>query len=192
MSRDIFKETRLLTAPSNLTWNVSRDGASTTSLGNLYQCLTIPNSKEFLLYIQSKSTLFQFEAITPCPITTGPCKRSLSSLLVAPFKYWKASLRSPRSLFFSRLNSPNSLSFSSQQRCSSPPIIAMASSGPAPTAPCLSCAEGSRGGRRDSRGVLTRAEQRGRIPSPALLATLLGMQPRTWLAHSERNVTVSA
>jgi len=87
MSRDIFKETRLLTAPSNLTWNVSRDGASTTSLGNLYQCLTIPNSKEFLLYIQSKSTLFQFEAITPCPITTGPCKRSLSSLLVAPFKY---------------------------------------------------------------------------------------------------------
>ncbi|KAK4818489.1 hypothetical protein QYF61_014219 [Mycteria americana] len=31
---------RLLRAPSNLTWNVARDGASTTSLGSLFQCLT--------------------------------------------------------------------------------------------------------------------------------------------------------
>jgi len=33
--RDIFHWIRLLRAPSNLTWNVSRDGASATSLGNL-------------------------------------------------------------------------------------------------------------------------------------------------------------
>ena len=31
---------QMLRAPSNLTWNVSKDGASTTSLGNLFQCLT--------------------------------------------------------------------------------------------------------------------------------------------------------
>ncbi|KAK4811312.1 LOW QUALITY PROTEIN: hypothetical protein QYF61_024448 [Mycteria americana] len=40
MSRDIFNYIRLLRAPSNLTLNVSRDGASTTSLGNLFQCFT--------------------------------------------------------------------------------------------------------------------------------------------------------
>jgi len=34
MSRDIYHQTRLLRAPSNLTLNVSRDRASTTSLGN--------------------------------------------------------------------------------------------------------------------------------------------------------------
>ncbi|NXR03058.1 PTPRT phosphatase, partial [Sagittarius serpentarius] len=37
MNRDIFNWSRLLRAPSNLTLNVSRDGASTTSLGNLCQ-----------------------------------------------------------------------------------------------------------------------------------------------------------
>ncbi|KAK4813670.1 hypothetical protein QYF61_017637, partial [Mycteria americana] len=42
-----------------------------------------PHSEEFLPYILSKSTtLFQFKAITPCPITTSPCKKSLSSFLV--------------------------------------------------------------------------------------------------------------
>ena len=32
--------TRLLKAPSNLALNTARDGASTTSLGDLFQCLT--------------------------------------------------------------------------------------------------------------------------------------------------------
>ena len=43
MSRDIFNSIRLLRAPSNLALNVARDGAPTTSLGNLllFQCLTI-------------------------------------------------------------------------------------------------------------------------------------------------------
>ncbi|KAK4808555.1 hypothetical protein QYF61_009858 [Mycteria americana] len=40
---------RLLRALSNLTWNVSRDGASTTSLGNLFQCLTTLIVKNFFL-----------------------------------------------------------------------------------------------------------------------------------------------
>jgi len=35
---------------------------------------------------------------------------------------------------------------------------------------------------QDCRRGLTRAEQRGRIPSLALLATLLGMQPGIWFA----------
>jgi len=35
VSRDIFNQTRLLRALSNLALNVSRDGASTTSLGKV-------------------------------------------------------------------------------------------------------------------------------------------------------------
>ncbi|KAK4830027.1 LOW QUALITY PROTEIN: hypothetical protein QYF61_008365 [Mycteria americana] len=49
MSRDIFSWIRLLRAPSNLTLNVSRDGASTTSLGNLCQCFTTLIIKYVLL-----------------------------------------------------------------------------------------------------------------------------------------------
>jgi len=40
MIRDIFNSIRLLRAPCNLILSVSRDGASTTSLGNLHQCFT--------------------------------------------------------------------------------------------------------------------------------------------------------
>ncbi|KAK4827490.1 hypothetical protein QYF61_018790 [Mycteria americana] len=40
--------------------------------------------------------------------------------------YWKAARRCPQSLLFSRLNNPNSLSLSSQERCSSPRIIFVA------------------------------------------------------------------
>jgi len=54
------------------------------------------------------------------------------------------------------------------------------SSGPAPTGPCLSCAEGSRAGCRTPGGVSP--EQKGRITSLDLLATLLLMQARIQLA----------
>jgi len=40
---------RLLKAPSNLALNVSRDGAATTSLGNLCQCFTTRVVKNFFL-----------------------------------------------------------------------------------------------------------------------------------------------
>jgi len=40
VSRDIFTWIGSLRAPSNLAWNASRDGASTTSLGNLCQGFT--------------------------------------------------------------------------------------------------------------------------------------------------------
>jgi len=43
--------------------------------------------QKFFPNIQSKSTLPQFKTITPCSVTTCPCKKSLSSFLVGPFKY---------------------------------------------------------------------------------------------------------
>jgi len=56
VSRDIFNQTRLLRALSNLALNVSRDGASTASLGNLFQCFTTLIVKKFFL-ISSLSSL---------------------------------------------------------------------------------------------------------------------------------------
>ena len=94
----------------------------------------------------SPPSSFWFETIALCPIATGPAKSLSPSFLQAPFKYWKAAIRSLHSLLFSRLNSPKSLYFSSQQRGSSPRIIVVTSSGPSLTGLWLSCAKGSRAG----------------------------------------------
>ncbi|KAK4811770.1 LOW QUALITY PROTEIN: hypothetical protein QYF61_005338 [Mycteria americana] len=94
--------------------------------GGIHNCSGQPvpvphntHSKEFLPNIESKSTLFQFNTVTPRPITTLPDKGSLP-IFPVPFKYRKAAVRPPRSLLFSRLNNP---SLSSQGRCSSPLVI---------------------------------------------------------------------
>ena len=87
MDRDTFHETRLLKALSNLALNTARDRAPAASLGNLFQCLTtLIHIEELLSYIWSKSTLFQFKAITPCPVTTRPCEKFLSSFLAGPLQ----------------------------------------------------------------------------------------------------------
>jgi len=49
MGRDTSHETRLLKAPSNLALNTAREGASTDSLGNFFQCLTSLKVKNFSL-----------------------------------------------------------------------------------------------------------------------------------------------
>jgi len=49
MSRDIFHQTRVLRAPSNLALNTVREGAATASLGNLGQGLTTLMGKNFFL-----------------------------------------------------------------------------------------------------------------------------------------------
>ena len=40
MGRDTFHYISLLKDPSNLALNTAREGASTTSLGNFFHCLT--------------------------------------------------------------------------------------------------------------------------------------------------------
>ena len=60
IGRDTFHYTRFLKAVFILALIASRKGASTTSLSNLFQCLTTLTVKKFLPSIQSKSTLFQF------------------------------------------------------------------------------------------------------------------------------------
>jgi len=49
LGRDIFHQTRLLKAPSNLALNIAREGAATASLGNLGQGLTTLMVKNFFL-----------------------------------------------------------------------------------------------------------------------------------------------
>jgi len=107
MSRDIFHQTRLLRVPSNLALNAAREGTATASLGNLFQCFTTLMVKNFFLISNLNLPSFSLEPFPPCPISTHRCEKSLSILPVGPFRYWKAALRSPWSLLFCRLNSPN-------------------------------------------------------------------------------------
>ena len=68
------QQTRLPRATSSLALNASRDGASTTSSGNLCQCIITLWVKNFLL----KSNLnlpSHFDNIPTCPITIHPCKQ---------------------------------------------------------------------------------------------------------------------
>jgi len=113
MSRDIFNQTRLLRALSNLTLNVSRDGESTTSLGNLCQCFIALSVKNFFLVSNLNLPSFSLKPL-PLVLSLHALVKSPSpAFLQAPFKYWKAAIRSPQSPLFSRLNSPSSLSLSS-------------------------------------------------------------------------------
>jgi len=63
MSRDIFHYTRLLRAPSSLALNTSREGASTASLGNLFQCFTTIMVKNFFLISSLNLPSFSLEPI---------------------------------------------------------------------------------------------------------------------------------
>ena len=75
-------------ASSNLALTVFSNGASTTSPGNLCQCLITLWEKNFPL-TSHLNLPFYFKDIPPCPITIRPCKKSLPLLL----KYWNAAVR---------------------------------------------------------------------------------------------------
>lgn len=80
MNRVTYSQTMLLSAPSSLTLDVSRVGAPTNSLGNLFH----PCCKKHFPYIQAKSLIFWFETISPCPIITDSAKESFPFFLIAP------------------------------------------------------------------------------------------------------------
>lgn len=64
MGWEIFHPIRLLKASSDLTMDTSNEGASTSSLGEVSH---YPYREKFLLYVWSKSTLFQFKTVVPWP-----------------------------------------------------------------------------------------------------------------------------
>lgn len=64
--------------------NTSRDGASTTSLGNLCCCLASPTIKNYFLNLYLPS--FSLKSISPCPITPCLCNMSFPRTPVVPFR----------------------------------------------------------------------------------------------------------
>ena len=72
------------------------------------------------------------------------------------FQYWKAIMRSPQSLPFSRLKKPSTLSFPQYETCLALQSSLWHSYGPTPTDPHPSCAGGPR---QYSRWDLTRAQR---------------------------------
>ena len=118
MCRAANHQTRLPRATSSLALNVSRDGASTTSLANLFQCVTTLSVKNLLLI---SNLNFPYLSLKPFLLVL-----SLSTLVNScfpPVEYRKATMKSSWSLLFCKLNKPSSLNLSSQERCSSPLII---------------------------------------------------------------------
>ena len=109
MSRDIFNKIRLLRAQSNLTLNVSRDGTSTTSLGNLFQCFTTLIVKYFFQIFSLNLPFFSLK-----PLSLVPSQQAL-------YKHWKSLMplkhmvKSSKLLFLRRNYPPAQFVFFSPQ-----------------------------------------------------------------------------
>ena len=83
------------------------------ALGSLFQCITTTWVKNFLLISNLNLPCLILQPF-PLVLSLPTLINSRSpSCLYAPFKHWKATMRSPRSLLFSKLNKPSSLSLSS-------------------------------------------------------------------------------
>ena len=112
VGRGIFHQTSLLKAPSNLSLNTSREGTATASPGYLYQCLTTLLVKNFFLMSNINLPYFSLKPLLLLLSLQALVKSPYHAFLWAPFRYWKAAIRPPRSLLCSRLNNPNSFSLS--------------------------------------------------------------------------------
>ena len=88
MGRDIYHSMRLLRAPSILAWNVSRDGTSATSLGNLGQGFTILMVKNSFLL---SSLSLPFSSLKPLPLVPSPPALVPAPLQLSrsPSRHWQ-------------------------------------------------------------------------------------------------------
>jgi len=93
---------------SRLFLNISKEGDSTTSLGNLCQCSITLTVKKVFPDVQREPPLLQFLPIAHV-FLLGTTEKSLTPFsLHPPFKYVHTFMGSPLSLLFPRLNSPSS------------------------------------------------------------------------------------
>ena len=100
MCRVTSHQTRLPRATSSPALNVSRDGASTTYLGNLFQCVTTLWVKNFFLISNLNLPRLSLEPFPLVLSLSTPVNSHSPSCLYAPFKYWKATMWSPQSLLY--------------------------------------------------------------------------------------------
>lgn len=137
MGRGSFYQIRLLKTPSSLASNTPREEVS---LGNLFLCLLTLIVNNFFL----------FKGILPCPAVVCLCENPSPAFLQAPFRLWKAAIRSSCSLPLSRLNNPQSeertIQFSQSVFIGEglQPSSSQTSSGLSSIDPCLSYVEGLR------------------------------------------------
>lgn len=119
-----------------------KDWACITSLGILFHCVTtlivkklFPLSNLNLSFFSIKLLLLLLLVLLLQVLVKRP---SLSFLcLPPPLRYWKASIRSPKSFLFFKLNNSNSLRLSSYVRVPSLLSLLWPSSGLAPIGPHL-------------------------------------------------------
>ena len=105
--------------------NVSSGEASTASLDNLFQCLTILVMKNKFLIFDLNLPSFCQKPLCLALSQQTPLNNLPSSSLQPPLRYWSATIRSPQSLLFSTLNSPSSFNLSLQMRSSITWIISV-------------------------------------------------------------------
>jgi len=92
MGRDSFNQIRVLRAPSSLAWNVPRDGAATTSLGNLCQGFNTLMAKNFFLISSLNLPSFSLKPL-PLVLLLQDLLKSLSpSFLISPLSVLKCDL----------------------------------------------------------------------------------------------------
>jgi len=77
----------LLTALSSLALNASREGASTTSLGNLFQCLTTLTVKNFLIFSLNLSSSLKLLQQCFCYPSDGDTKTATSTTQSRNFEW---------------------------------------------------------------------------------------------------------
>ena len=82
-------------ATSRRLLNISKDGESTTSLGNLCQCLVTSHSQKVFPDVQREPPVFQFVPIASCPVTGYHWKGLALSSSHPPFRYLYTFMRSP-------------------------------------------------------------------------------------------------
>ena len=182
MDRDTFYQTRLLRPPSNLALNAAREGAATASLGNLGQGLTTLTVKTF--FLMSNLNLPSLSS-KPSPLVLSLhvlVKSPSPALLQAPSGTGRLLYGLPRAFSSPGWTAPVPAGFPHSRGAPAlwsflwPPLDPLQQV----QVSFLCC--GLQSWMQDSRWGLTRADQRGRIPSLDLLATLLLMQLRMRLA----------
>jgi len=101
------------TTTSKCFLNISRDGATTTSLGSPFQCLITLLEKKFLLISNLNLSWLN---LRPFPLLLSLVmqeKRPTSTLPQPPFRQLQRAIRLPLSILIPRMNKPCSLSCSS-------------------------------------------------------------------------------
>ena len=135
-------------------------------LWTTFQCLTNITGKNFFLISNLNLPLF---CLKPLPLVLSLhalVKSPSPAFLKAPFRYWKAVIGLPKAFSSPGWTAPTLSAFPHRRGVPALTTFLWPCSRPTPTAPCLSCVEGSRAGHRSPGGV-SPERSKGAEPSPS-------------------------